>query len=208
MQRSIEKKRFLCHSIAAGLLAVTLYGHTGAAQAQTAPVTKPFLTLNGQAPLVIGHRGLPGLMPEETLPSYDMAAAMGTDAFEEDLHLTKDCILVARHNPWLSDNTNIAEVAKIQSDGRGAQAHRPGPQRQGRLGRLPRQRSRRLSDRPHRPQRSEIGPEVADRRRRGPYRRLVDHRFHLGRIEGMARRHDLRCRQASGPRSSTASSRS
>ena len=45
-------------------------------------------------------------------PSYDLAAALGTDALEEDLHLTKDCVLVARHNPWLSDNTNIAEVAK------------------------------------------------------------------------------------------------
>ena len=113
MQLSIEmKRRFLCGSIAAGLLAVTLCSHAGRAQAQTAPIAKPFLTLNGQAPLVIGHRGLPGLMPEETFPSYDMAAAMGTDAFEEDLHLTKDCILVARHNPWLSDNTNIADVAK------------------------------------------------------------------------------------------------
>jgi glycerophosphoryl diester phosphodiesterase len=72
---------------------------------------KPFATLDGKPPLVIGHRGLPGLMPEETQASYDMAAALGTDALEEDLHLTKDCVLVARHNPWLSDNTNIAEVA-------------------------------------------------------------------------------------------------
>ena len=129
MQLSIEmKRRFLCGSIAVGLLAVTLYGPAGQAQAQTVPSAKPFLTLNGQAPLVIGHRGLPGLMPEETLPSYDMAAAMGTDAFEEDLHLTKDCVLVARHNPWLSDNTNIADVAKTNPDGRGAQAHRSRPQ--------------------------------------------------------------------------------
>ncbi|MDR6288045.1 glycerophosphoryl diester phosphodiesterase [Inquilinus ginsengisoli] len=77
---------------------------------------KPFLTLDGKPPLVVGHRGLPGLMPEETLPSYDMAAALGTDALEEDLHLTKDCILVARHNPWLSDNTDIAEVAKTNPE--------------------------------------------------------------------------------------------
>ena len=68
-------------------------------------------TLDGQPPLIIGHRGLPGLMPEETRPSYELAADLGTDALEEDLHLTKDCVLVARHNPWLSDNTNVAEVA-------------------------------------------------------------------------------------------------
>src|SRR5471032_1920780 len=82
------------------------------ARAADQPASQRLPTLDGQAPLVIGHRGLPGLMPEETLPSYDLAAALGADALEEDLHLTKDCILVARHNPWLSDNTNIAEVAK------------------------------------------------------------------------------------------------
>jgi glycerophosphoryl diester phosphodiesterase len=77
---------------------------------------KPFLTLDGKPPLVIGHRGVPGLMPEETQASYDMAAALGADALEEDLHLTKDCVLVARHNPWLSDNTNVAEVAKTNPE--------------------------------------------------------------------------------------------
>ena len=70
-----------------------------------------FQTLDGSQPLVIGHRGLPGLYPEETQPSYENAADAGADSLEEDLHLTKDCVLVARHNPWLSDNTNIAEVA-------------------------------------------------------------------------------------------------
>lgn len=47
---------------------------------------KPFATLDGKPPLVIGHRGLPGLIPEETQASYDMAAALGTDAIEEDLY--------------------------------------------------------------------------------------------------------------------------
>jgi glycerophosphoryl diester phosphodiesterase len=69
-------------------------------------------TLDGAVPLIIGHRGLPGLYPEETLPSYEGAVDAGADSLEEDLHLTKDCVLVARHNPWLSDNTNVAEIAK------------------------------------------------------------------------------------------------
>ncbi|MEI9937533.1 MAG: glycerophosphodiester phosphodiesterase family protein [Pseudomonadota bacterium] len=71
----------------------------------------PLPTLDGSVPLVIGHRGLPGLHPEETIVSYDGAVAAGADSLEEDLHLTKDCVLVARHNPWLSDNTNITAVA-------------------------------------------------------------------------------------------------
>lgn len=76
----------------------------------------PFLTLDGKQPLVIGHRGLPGLFPEETRPSYEAAADAGADSLEEDLHLTKDCVLVARHNPWLSDNTNIATVAATNAN--------------------------------------------------------------------------------------------
>ena len=76
-----------------------------------ASASEAFPTLDGKPPLVIGHRGVPGLMPEETQPSYELAADLGTDALEEDLHLTKDCMLVARHNPWLSDNTNVKEVA-------------------------------------------------------------------------------------------------
>ena len=71
----------------------------------------PFQTLDGMAPLVIGHRGLPGLYPEETRPAYEAAADAGADSLELDVHLSKDCVLVARHNPWLSDNTNIATVA-------------------------------------------------------------------------------------------------
>lgn len=68
-------------------------------------------TLDGNAPLVISHRGLPGLFPEETQMAYEAAADAGGDSMELDVHLTKDCIPVARHNPWLSDNTNIADVA-------------------------------------------------------------------------------------------------
>ncbi len=73
-------------------------------------------TLNGQPPLVIGHRGFPGVRPEETQPGYELAADAGADALEEDLHLSKDCVLMARHNPWLHDNTNVSEVAKTNAD--------------------------------------------------------------------------------------------
>jgi glycerophosphoryl diester phosphodiesterase len=99
--------------LAAGFLA-TVAGAESAAAVD--PAARPLLTLDGKPPLIIGHRGLPGLMPEETIASYDMAAELGTDALELDLHLTKDCVLVARHNAWLSDNTNIAEVAKTNPE--------------------------------------------------------------------------------------------
>src|ERR1700741_162527 len=113
MLTKVASKRFVSGSIATSLFAMLVAAPAHPAAAADA---KPLPTLDGKPPLVIGHRGLPGLMPEETLPSYDLAAALGTDAFEEDLHLTKDCILVARHNPWLSDNTNVAEVAASNPD--------------------------------------------------------------------------------------------
>src|SRR5262249_21064929 len=108
MVSTVVRKRLVSSSIVLTALAMIFGSQAGPAAAGDA---KPLPTLDGKPPLVIGHRGLPGLVPEETLPAYDLAAALGTDAFEEDLHLTKDCVLVARHNPWLSDNTNIADVA-------------------------------------------------------------------------------------------------
>lgn len=81
------------------------------APAPPAPAPAPLGTLDGSVPLVIGHRGLPGLYPEETKTAYEAAADAGADSLETDLHLTKDCVLVARHNPWLSDNTNVSDVA-------------------------------------------------------------------------------------------------
>lgn len=91
----------------AGLAATFLAGPVAAAGLPT---------LDGEPPLIIGHRGLPGLVPEETAAGYELAAHLGTDSFEEDLHLTKDCTLIARHNPWLSDNTNIAEIARTNPE--------------------------------------------------------------------------------------------
>ena len=102
----------------AGLLltALVLIGCSGNGNVDPPAAPQPLKTLDGSMPLVIGHRGLPGLYPEETRPAYENAADAGADSLEEDLHLTKDCVLVARHNPWLSDNTNIASVAASNPD--------------------------------------------------------------------------------------------
>lgn len=79
-----------------------------------APVPTPNITnlntLNGQDPLVIGHRGASGLLPEHTLETYRVAIAQGADFIEPDLVTTKDGVLIARHEPILDDTTNVAEV--------------------------------------------------------------------------------------------------
>jgi glycerophosphoryl diester phosphodiesterase len=67
-----------------------------------------FSTLNGQAPLVIGHRGASGTLPEHTLESYKLAIEQGADFVEPDLVLTSDGVMVARHEPMLDSTTDVA----------------------------------------------------------------------------------------------------
>ena len=76
----------------------------------TPDITADLNTLNGQVPLVIGHRGASGLLPEHTLEAYATAIAQGADFIEPDLVTTKDGVLIARHEPILDDTTNVAEV--------------------------------------------------------------------------------------------------
>lgn len=64
--------------------------------------------LNGQA-IIIAHRGASGERPEHTIASYTRAIEQGADYIEPDLVLTKDGVLVARHENEISETTNIAE---------------------------------------------------------------------------------------------------
>jgi glycerophosphoryl diester phosphodiesterase len=55
-------------------------------------------------PLVIGHRGASGFLPEHTLQAYRLAIKLGADYIEPDLVATKDGVLIARHEPLLGDS--------------------------------------------------------------------------------------------------------
>ena len=59
-------------------------------------------------PLVIGHRGAPGHLPEHSLESYRLAIRMGADAVETDLVMSRDGVLVVRHESELSRTTDVA----------------------------------------------------------------------------------------------------
>ena len=65
-------------------------------------------TLDGAAPIVIGHRGAAGYRPEHTLEGYALAIAQGANFIEPDLVMTKDGVLIARHEPILDGTTDIA----------------------------------------------------------------------------------------------------
>ncbi len=48
---------------------------------------------------VIGHRGSPREIRENTLPSFQRAFADGADAIELDVHATSDRVVVVHHDP-------------------------------------------------------------------------------------------------------------
>ena len=58
--------------------------------------------------LVLGHRGASALRPEHTLASYAKAIADGADFIEPDLVVTKDGVLVARHENNMVETTDVA----------------------------------------------------------------------------------------------------
>ena len=60
-------------------------------------------------PLVIGHRGASGYLPEHTLEAYGNAIEMGADVIEPDLVSTRDGVLIARHEPNLIATTDVAD---------------------------------------------------------------------------------------------------
>jgi glycerophosphoryl diester phosphodiesterase len=60
------------------------------------------------SPLVIGHRGAPGYLPDHTLPGYALAIKLGADYVEPDLVATKDGHLIARHEPNITNTTDVA----------------------------------------------------------------------------------------------------
>ena len=66
-------------------------------------------TLRGDAPLVIGHRGAAGYLPDHTLEGYKKAIEMGADFIEPDLVATSDGVLVARHEPNITGTTDVAQ---------------------------------------------------------------------------------------------------
>src|SRR5690554_4960900 len=56
-------------------------------------------------PFVIGHRGVPSLAPENTLVGARIAFDQGADMIENDVHLTRDGIVVIHHDDTLERTT-------------------------------------------------------------------------------------------------------
>ena len=79
----------------------TMAGAVALAATPAASAAKP-------APLVIAHRGASALRPEHTLAAYAKAIADGADFIEPDLVVTRDGVLIARHENNIAETTDIA----------------------------------------------------------------------------------------------------
>lgn len=76
-------------------------------------------TSNGRAkfttPLVHAHRGASGYRPEHTLAAYRLAVQQGADYIEPDLVMTRDGVLVDRHEPEIGGTTDVADRPEFAS---------------------------------------------------------------------------------------------
>ena len=70
-------------------------------------------TLTGDNPLVLGHRGASGYLPDHTLEGYKKAIELGADFVEPDLVATQDGVLIARHEPNITGTTDVAQRAEF-----------------------------------------------------------------------------------------------
>lgn len=81
-------------------------GHgTGKAEAAAQLPPKP----------VIAHRGASASRPEHTLEAYAKAIEDGADMIEPDLVITRDGVLVARHENEMSGTTDVADRPEFAS---------------------------------------------------------------------------------------------
>ncbi|GIK48384.1 MAG: glycerophosphoryl diester phosphodiesterase [Alphaproteobacteria bacterium] len=60
-------------------------------------------------PIVIAHRGASAYRPEHTMAAYRLAVAQGADFIEPDLVMTRDGVLVCRHENEISETTDVAD---------------------------------------------------------------------------------------------------
>ena len=83
----------------------------GGALWEAPDVSAPMLEIHG-------HRGARGLLPENTLPAFERAIALGIDALEFDVGMTRDGVPVVHHDTALNpDHTRDASGAWLEPPG-------------------------------------------------------------------------------------------
>ena len=55
---------------------------------------------------IIAHRGASKAAPQNTIPAFKKGIEFGCDGFENDVHLTKDGVIVVCHNYEIDETSN------------------------------------------------------------------------------------------------------
>lgn len=105
-----QSRRGVLKTFAATAGAATVAAVVPAGAAQASPARQ-----RPTGPLVIAHRGASGYRPEHTLAAYELAVRFGADVIEPDLVITKDGVLVDRHEPEISGTTDVASRPEFAS---------------------------------------------------------------------------------------------
>lgn len=64
-------------------------------------------------PIIIAHRGASAYRPEHTLAAYRVAIEQGADYIEPDLVMTKDGVLICRHENEIAGTTDVSARAEF-----------------------------------------------------------------------------------------------
>ncbi len=91
-------------SLAAALASITLLGMLPAAPATASGSGDK----TSHKAVVIAHRGASGYRPEHTVGAYELAIRQCADYIEPDLVVTKDGVLVDRHEPEIGSTTDVS----------------------------------------------------------------------------------------------------
>lgn len=94
-------------------LAAMSIAHAAEGQGRLDPAVHAAIRAGQGGPAVIAHRGASALRPEHTLEAYARAVEDGADFIEPDLVMTRDGVLVARHENGLGDSTDVAAHARF-----------------------------------------------------------------------------------------------
>ncbi len=86
-----------------------------------------------RTPLIIGHRGIPGTMPENTLEGAIEAYKQGADVIEVDIYITLDGVIVVNHDSTTSkydkkisvESTTLAKLKELNYTHNGVQYKMP-----------------------------------------------------------------------------------
>ncbi len=101
-----HKKLLLALAIIFGIVASGLGIGLGHELFTTLPSSLALSSHTEKAPLMVAHRGLSSLYPENSLPALEGAAQYGFDGYEFDVHTTKDGKWVVIHDDTVDSMTS------------------------------------------------------------------------------------------------------